>query len=320
MLHNNLERVFNSIKFKLIYRLGDISIDIQTNSSFFSKILRPIETLSSESQAKYKTKTRPVIYYLVDYENSFYPIFAQATREDNLVLVWKEPVRHKPSVLFLQQNKHRIFYLISALRLKDADTIKMPFTLPVNLLLSLMKLLILHASCVAKDGKGILITGPLRSGKTTVAFYLALKKGFDFVSNDTVLLSNGGAGVKARGIIDPIGLRRGTFKLFPQIRGYVKNPKKSLNYINPEQIFLNRMSKETLITHIFFPRPSSKVKNLFQIATSQVLHELIDNSGLLPVKTMMDERLELLGKLASSTKGFYIPWRQGELPKIPLSL
>lgn len=48
----------------------------------------------------------------------------------------------------------------------------------------------LHASCVAKDGRAILITGNSGAGKSTLASAL-LKRGYDFISDDICVIQPG---------------------------------------------------------------------------------------------------------------------------------
>lgn len=46
----------------------------------------------------------------------------------------------------------------------------------------------LHAACVGRDGRGLLLIGPSGSGKSTVALHCLLQ-GFDFVSEDSVFVT-----------------------------------------------------------------------------------------------------------------------------------
>jgi DNA polymerase III delta prime subunit len=58
----------------------------------------------------------------------------------------------------------------------------------------------LHGACVARNGKGVLISGPSGFGKTTLAIHLALR-GFQFLSDDLVLID------RRTGRLEPV--RRG---------------------------------------------------------------------------------------------------------------
>jgi hypothetical protein len=50
------------------------------------------------------------------------------------------------------------------------------------------RLVSLHAACVGRGGRGVLLMGPTGAGKSTLAL-LSLLKGFDFVSEDSVFVT-----------------------------------------------------------------------------------------------------------------------------------
>jgi HPr kinase/phosphorylase len=54
-----------------------------------------------------------------------------------------------------------------------------------------------HATCVARDGRGVLLRGPSGSGKSDLALRL-LEAGFELVADDQVLLAREGGRVTAR--------------------------------------------------------------------------------------------------------------------------
>ncbi len=62
----------------------------------------------------------------------------------------------------------------------------------------------LHAACVARGGRGVLVVGPSGAGKSTLTATL-VRQGFSLVSDDSVLLERGPDGVHA------LALRRGLF-------------------------------------------------------------------------------------------------------------
>jgi hypothetical protein len=72
----------------------------------------------------------------------------------------------------------------------------------------------LHAACLARDGRGVVVTGPSGSGKSTVALTL-LAAGYDYVSEDLVFLRGEGDGVVLCGFPDELGLTEDAGELFP---------------------------------------------------------------------------------------------------------
>ena len=76
----------------------------------------------------------------------------------------------------------------------------------------------LHASCVADGSDGLLLIGPGRSGKSTVAKAMS-DLGFRVLSDDRVFCSIGGGRVQAYGLPRPIKLRQDAGKWFEELRG-----------------------------------------------------------------------------------------------------
>ena len=73
--------------------------------------------------------------------------------------------------------------------------------------------LIVHGCGLEKNGRGIVISGDKYAGKTTSLLSLCLRKGYNIVANDRLLLSYG----VARGIPTVVKLRPGTLKPFPEL-------------------------------------------------------------------------------------------------------
>jgi hypothetical protein len=74
--------------------------------------------------------------------------------------------------------------------------------------------LIVHGCGVEKNGRGIVISGDKFAGKTTSLLSLCLRKGYNIVANDRLLLSQAGV---ARGIPTVVKLRPRTLKPFPEV-------------------------------------------------------------------------------------------------------
>jgi hypothetical protein len=63
----------------------------------------------------------------------------------------------------------------------------------------------LHAACLARDGRGLLLAGPTGSGKSTLTLAL-LRAGLEFVADDTVFLTPAG---DVLGFPDAVAIRDG---------------------------------------------------------------------------------------------------------------
>lgn len=93
------------------------------------------------------------------------------------------------------------------------------FTLPLMETARRRGLYPLHAACLARDGRGVIVVGPSGAGKSTLALGLA-QAGFDFLGDDLVFLDVT-RGVRALGFPDELGLEPATRTLFPALRSRI---------------------------------------------------------------------------------------------------
>lgn len=80
---------------------------------------------------------------------------------------------------------------------------------------------LLHASAFAVGGKGIIVAGPKRAGKTTLLIHALRAASARYVSNDRVVVQPDAVPVLARGVPTIIPLRRGTLDMFPAVAARV---------------------------------------------------------------------------------------------------
>ena len=95
----------------------------------------------------------------------------------------------------------------------------------------------LHASCVASDQNGIVLVGPSRSGKSTLALAF-VEAGFQLLSDDRVFASVQRDGLLAFGLSRPLKLRRDAMSWFQQARAVKqmdRQGEESVYYIEPEE-------------------------------------------------------------------------------------
>jgi hypothetical protein len=83
-------------------------------------------------------------------------------------------------------------------------------------------LFFLHASCVSINNKGVLIIGPSRSGKSTLALS-AVKNNFRFLSDEQPLLSLKDSSVLAHAFPRRVRLDRSVATFFPELSHLVKS-------------------------------------------------------------------------------------------------
>lgn len=82
----------------------------------------------------------------------------------------------------------------------------------------------LHAACVSKGGKGILLCGDSGAGKSTLA-YACARAGWTYTSDDTSYLINGSAVPKVIGHSHRLRFRPAAKALFPELAGFEISPR-----------------------------------------------------------------------------------------------
>lgn len=97
------------------------------------------------------------------------------------------------------------------------------FTLPLMEVMKRNGRFHLHAGCVAREGRGLLIAGPSGSGKSTLTAAL-ITDGWEFVSDDMVLLVRPAGVSAAWGFSSEIGCTDETAAMFGQLRHLVGRP------------------------------------------------------------------------------------------------
>jgi hypothetical protein len=82
----------------------------------------------------------------------------------------------------------------------------------------------LHAACLARDGRGVVLAGPTGSGKSTLAIALA-RAGLDFLADDVVFLDHRRTGdVRVLGFADALGVTEASAALFSELAPALGSP------------------------------------------------------------------------------------------------
>lgn len=81
----------------------------------------------------------------------------------------------------------------------------------------------LHAACLARDGRGVLLAGASGAGKSTIAIAL-VRAGLAFLSDDMVYIEPASEGVRMIAFPDAIGLTDQTVARFPELGPMMADP------------------------------------------------------------------------------------------------
>ena len=75
----------------------------------------------------------------------------------------------------------------------------------------------LHASCLAWEGRCLVLAGPKRAGKTTLLARLAASTGAEIVANDRLMLRDTAHGWQVTGVPTIVSVRPGTMRRVPDL-------------------------------------------------------------------------------------------------------
>jgi hypothetical protein len=120
-------------------------------------------------------------------------------------------------VFYLIDGDRRHVEILSASDDRSARTALMRVVREVAMIHARRRGLLLHASCFALDGKGVLILGAKGAGKTSLLLHALHEGAVQYVTNDRVLVSEGPGGLVATGIPTIIGLRADSPAFFPRL-------------------------------------------------------------------------------------------------------
>ncbi len=170
------------------------------------------------------------------------------------------------------------------------------------------QLFLLHSAGVTPPGRNraLLIAGESGSGKSTLTFQLA-KVGWGFLSDDSMLLTSGPHGVKARGLRKFFALTPNTMSAV-QLETASVGPTTSVfkRRVMPEEFFPEGQIKSAPVGGILFPvvtnQPESRLKRLAPTETMARLLRLCPWACY--DKPTAGANLKLFGRLAQEAPAY----------------
>lgn len=138
----------------------------------------------------------------------------------------------------------------------------------------------IHAACLAEEGRGLLVAGASGSGKSTLTLAL-VRAGFQFLGDDTALLCRREGRVNALAFADEIDLNQQTASFFPELSGFPWGQTltgRGKCPANPQKLYGIVPGRDCVPEVLVFPRPSLEpVTRIAPMARDEALFELLCN-------------------------------------------
>jgi hypothetical protein len=162
-----------------------------------------------------------------------------------------------------------------------------------------------HAAGLARGERGVLLPGDTGAGKSTLTVSL-IRAGWDYLSDDALLLRAGPVGVEALAVPDEFHLDPALAERFPELavlagrEAYNDGPRRAFR---PEEVYARPPVPGCLPSLLLFPQIAHGGTRAEAMTPSQALAALIRTSALV----LLDERvaaphLEALRRLVSQCR------------------
>jgi hypothetical protein len=140
----------------------------------------------------------------------------------------------------------------------------------------------MHASCVAREGRGALFAGQTHSGKTTTAINLALY-GFDILAEDRVFVRQERDRTAVYGFPLDVAVTPQTVGLLPELAAYLDDQAgaRVKRRLPIDEIFADRLAAQCTPALLMFPHVEDSLSTTSQpISRADALRRLLPNSML----------------------------------------
>ena len=173
------------------------------------------------------------------------------------------------------------------------------------LLLSVRGVYALHAGGVVWQGCGFLLAGRSGSGKTTLSYAL-MRSGWQYLSDDSVLLRRRSSGVEALAFGRPFHCAPAMFRYFPELARAANRPVCGKRLVDVLSLYPCHFRSALRPQVILFPEVDrSGPSRIIPLSDTDTLVRLLGEcSGLLYDRDAMAGQMTVLGDLAGSTRGF----------------
>lgn len=165
-----------------------------------------------------------------------------------------------------------------------------------------------HAAMVAEGDRGIMLSAPRESGKSTLAAYL-VSRGFDLLNDEPALLHLDACSVSSFGL--PISLKEGSWAVlqndWPQLANapiHVRSDGTKIRLLHPAQG--RSSSRPRPLTHILFPEYSTSATVSAERLSPLITLSLLNEGGMLLARHITRASFEAFLQLICSIPAYRI--------------
>lgn len=179
------------------------------------------------------------------------------------------------------------------------------FFFALLLLFAARGLFALHAGGVSWQGSGFLLVGGSGCGKTTLTCAL-VRTGWQYLSDDAVLLKQAPAGVEALAFGRPFHCAPAMFRHFPELTLSAGQRAYGKHLVDVAPLYPGRFRRALRPQVILFPEIAGTASShLIPLdGTATLLRLLGQGTGLLHNRDSVSAQMAILGDLASSARGY----------------
>ena len=179
---------------------------------------------------------------------------------------------------------HRIFYVPVLEILRSAGTFH------------------IHAGCVCRGDRCILLCGASGRGKSTLTYALA-RAGFAYMSDDAAFIRSDGRAIEIFAFPEKIKLDRGSREFFPEFDGFPRGPGKMEIPASRTRIADVAVSGRPDAI-VFTQRGSGGKSRLAPLSAGEAFLRLIGQSVSISRKDSVEANLDMLKRLAGASRSF----------------
>lgn len=167
----------------------------------------------------------------------------------------------------------------------------------------------IHAGCVCKGKKCVLLCGGSGHGKSTLTYALA-RAGFSYMSDDAVFIQNNHSGIEIFAFPEKIKLDHKSRSYFPEFDRFGRSPGKM--EIAAARTKIKDFSVEGQPHALIFTQIGQTGKSeLTKLAKSEALLRLIAQSVSVASKNSVEKHLDMLKRIAETSISFELKLGDG---------